>query len=111
MNKFESISDLNQGHYALTASDTVNVRVLGAASAETIVIPTDGHVVALTALKDHVFFKFNTAPSVSADTTDGTGAIPIPAGTTRFFNCYGKTNIQVISEAASIVHAEFWKIT
>lgn len=92
---------------------TLDSRLLGVATNETVELPTAAGLIEITA-STLAFLSFgvdNTVTAaVSADTSDGTASEILPAGVTRLFKIpAGKTHLGLISPAASSVVIKYFK--
>jgi hypothetical protein len=93
--------------------DSVNARVLAAATPENINVPaTDpraANFVRLCATGD-IYYSVNGAAAVpAADVTDGTASELLPAGQELWLYIKGVANISVISAGTPIVTATFYQ--
>jgi hypothetical protein len=92
--------------------DSVNARVLAAATAENINVPaTDpraANFVRLCATGD-IYYNVNATAAVPGDVTDGTASELLPAGVELWLYIKGVANISVISAGTPIVTATFYQ--
>ncbi len=106
MNRFESIIDERGNPSSVRPAPThVNALVLGVATAETLTIPTGANYVIFSSEGDF-YVRVNAAATVPAgDVTDGSAAELNPPA----YGLNGVTSLSVISKAANIVTAAFYK--
>jgi len=96
-------------------SDYVNNKVLAANTAESETVPTGRSVAVVTPTADLWITRSGTAVVPSADVSDGSGDILIPAGQSRALdvvhlrgNLSAMTAISMISASACIVSIEWF---
>lgn len=91
-------------------SDYIDYRVLAAGSAETVTIPNGANYCVVIPNAD-CYIKASAAAVPSADVTDGSGAVYIPAGSARIIpmkpRFTGATSFSIVSPQTAIVSLEF----
>ena len=96
-------------------SDTITHRTLAANTAETFAVPSGSKLVILTAIGAAAYVRGSVgspdevAVVPATDSAVGTSSAPIADGVPRIFRCDDLGSISVISAAACIVVAEWFK--
>lgn len=95
---------------ALPAPTTINSRLLGAGSAESVTIPTGAKYVRLACSVTGMYVRYDgSAATVPGDVTDGTASEFVPPEGEIFREIGGVTVLSVISAGTPVVTASFYK--
>lgn len=106
--QLRAVSDPSGLIAGVVAPSYVENQTLAASTPENMVVPAKATAVILCFDTD-VYLNFNgTAATPSGDTTDGSGSIYHPAGSTRLFGVLAGSNISIVAAATAHGSGEFF---